>query len=220
MALALRKRETQTAQVSSRLLPMLLGEKALAQTDHLRVLDFGRANRCSLGFFSGLSCRLQVLDASDSLIAGTKNMQTAGGDETAPDVTADAFDALFPEVAGQRFDLILLWDIINLIPARALPAFFDFLAHHAEDGFRGHGFMLHKRNVVSELRHLGLIDAATLALADTEPVSLFLHTRKYVNECMAPLAIDHGVLHGDGRAEFLFQKPGAGGERAAAYRAK
>ena len=48
---------------------MLLGEKALSEAGHLRILDFGRANRLSLAFYSELSCRLQVLDASDDLVA-------------------------------------------------------------------------------------------------------------------------------------------------------
>lgn len=216
MALALRKRDTRPADVNSRLLPMLLGEKALASSGHLRILDFGRANRLSLGFFSEMSCRLQVLDASESLIGQARKTQSAAEDEPPPEATPDTFDALFPEVAGQRFDLILLWDMINVVPAGALPAFFGFIARHAGDGFRGHGFMLHKRNVESEMRHLGLVDAGTLRMISSDPTSLFLHTRKYVNESMAPLAIDHGVLHGDGRAEFLFRGATASRTRDAA----
>lgn len=205
MALALRKRETPTPDVQSRLLPMLLGEKAVAAAGHLRILDFGRANQLSLAFFSGLACRLQVLDASDALVATAKEIRASAEEEQAVEVTPDSFEALFPEVAGQRFDLVLMWDMINLIPARALPAFFGFIGRHGNDGFRGHGFMLHKRSVESAVRHLGVIDASTLRVIRIEPASLYLHTRKYVNESMTPLAIDHGVLHSDGRAEFLYR---------------
>lgn len=210
MALALRKRETPSTDVQSRLLPMLLGERALDSVQHLRILDFGRANRLSLAFFSGLTCRLQVLDASDALIAKAREVRAAAENDQPVEITPESFESLFPEVVGQRFDLVLMWDMINLLPARALPAFFHFISHHGSDTFRGHGFMLHKRSVESAVRHLGLMEASTLRVIGTEPASLYLHTRKYVNESMAPLAIDHGVLHSDGRAEFLFRGAAAG----------
>lgn len=205
MALALRKRQPETPDLQSRLLPMVLGETALSTTGHLRILDFGRANRHSLTFYSELSCRLQVLDASDTLIAKAKEIRANGEGEEPAEVTADDFDASFPEIAGQGFDLVLLWDMINLVPARALPALLGFIRRHTNDGFRGHGFMLHKRNVESAVRHLGVTDAATLRVVGTDPASLYLHTRKYVNDSMAPMTIDHGVLHSDGRLEFLFR---------------
>ncbi|MFN2327763.1 MAG: hypothetical protein ABR612_02520 [Chromatocurvus sp.] len=205
MALALRKRPPPTPDLQSRLLPMLLGETALSATRHLRILDFGRANRHSLAFYSELPCRLQVLDASDILIAKAKEIRAdAEGDKPA-EVTADDFDAAFPEIAGQGFDLVLLWDMLNLVPARALPALLGFIRRHTNDGFRGHGFMLHKRSVESAVRHLGVTDASTLRVVATDPASLYLHTRKYVNDSMSPLTIDHGVLHSDGRLEFLFR---------------
>lgn len=205
MALALRKRETPVPDVQSRLLPMLLGEKALSGAGHLRILDFGRANRLSLAFFSDLSCRLQVLDASDDLIATALEIRQRADEELPATITPDSFEALFPEIAGQRFDLILMWDTVNLLPASALPAFLAFIGRHGHDHFRGHGFMLHKRSVESAVRHLGIIDASALRVINTEPVTLYLHTRKSVNESLAPMAIDHGVLHSDGRAEFLFR---------------
>ena len=98
-----------------------------------------------------------------------------------------------------------MWDTINLLPASALPPFLAFIGRHGNDHFRGHGFMLHKRSVESAVRHLGIIDASTLRVITAEPVTLYLHTRKSVNESLAPMAIDHGVLHSDGRAEFLFR---------------
>lgn len=204
MALALRKHQPPTSDLQSRLLPMVLGDTTLSTTAHLRILDFGRANRFSLTFYSGLSCRLQVLDASDILIVRAKEIRAAAEDDNPPEITADDFDALFPEITGQGFDLVLLWDMINLVPARALPALFGFIRRHANPAFQGHGFMLHKRNVESAVRHLGVTDASTLRIIGTDPASLYLHTRKYVNESMSPLAIDHGVLHSDGRLEFLF----------------
>jgi len=210
MALALRKRPSTPSELQSRLLPMVLGESALSVTEHCRILDFGRANRVSLSFYSELSCRLQVLDASETLIAKAKDIRAAAESDTPVEVTADDFDAAFPEIAQQGFDLVLLWDMINLVPASALPALLDFIHRHANDGFRGHGFMLHKRNVESTVRHLGVTNAAALRVVATDPASLFLHSRRYVNDCMHPMTIDHGVLHSDGRLEFLFR--GASGQ--------
>ncbi|MHA7815985.1 MAG: hypothetical protein ACX93N_05880 [Pseudohaliea sp.] len=185
----------------SRLLPRLLGTERLEKLGTARVLDFGRANADSLGYFSNHPCRLQVLDAADTLRPLAERPQ----DEDSPPAAVAEFDTLFPELAGQRFDIVLLWDCINLLPVGDLPAFFRFLAEHLHDGCQGHGFILHKRTVEPRFRHFGICAEDTLRLIEEQPLTLHLHNRKVINEAMLPLAIEHAVLHGDGRQEFLLR---------------
>jgi hypothetical protein len=207
MALALRKHESPPAELSSRLLPRLLGEESPLAGDHSRILDFGRAHPLSLAFYSETSCRLQILDASDTLRTGLAPAGPGDDGGEAPAIGTEDFSRLFPELTDQHFDLILLWDTLNLLPSRALQGFFAFLGRHAAPGFIGHGFMLHKQNVASELRHFGVCDAGTVRIVRREALPLFLHTRKAVNEAMLPLSIGQAVLHSDGRSEFLFASP-------------
>jgi hypothetical protein len=204
MALALRKHDSPPAELSSRLLPRLLGAESPLAAERSRILDFGRAHPLSLAFYSETSCRLQILDASDTLRSALAPVGDADSDGEARAFDAGDFFRCFPELNGKQFDLILLWDTLNLLPSRALRGFFAFLARHAAPDFIGHGFMLHKQNVASELRHFGVCDAGTMRIVRREAMPLFLHTRKAVNEAMLPLGISQAVLHSDGRSEFLF----------------
>jgi len=198
MATAARREDRGT--LRSRLLPRLLGTERLEKLGTPRVLDFGRANPDSLGYFSEHPCRLQVLDAAGTL----RPLATRPRQADSPVASVAAFAGLFPELAGQRFDIVLLWDSISLLPVGDLPAFFRFLGEHLHDGCRGHGFILHKRTVEPRLRHFGIGAEDSLRLLAEEPATLHLHHRRAVNEAMAPLAIAHAVLHGDGRQEILF----------------
>lgn len=201
MALAQRQSQAHgAAEITSRLLPMVVGARRLESITHLSVLDFGCASRHSLDFFSELNCRLQILDASSSLVAFASSLTELAEDA---DLVSE-LEKLFPEISQQRFDLVLLWDSVNLLPAAAIRPFFRFLSHHVHDGFRGHGFMLHKQGVTSCLRHFAISSEATARILEEQPVQLYMHNRKVINEAMMPLEIDHGVLHGDGRLEFLF----------------
>ena len=200
MAIASARREDNGI-LRSRLLPRFLGAERLEKLGTPRVLDFGRANADSLRYFSDHPCRLQVLDAADTLLP----LASRPRDADSPPATVADFDALFPELGGQRFDIVLLWDCINILPVGDLPAFFRFLGEHLHDGCQGHGFILHKRTVEPQLRHFGVCAEDSLRLIAEQPMTLHLHNRKAINEAMAPLAIEHAVLHGDGRQEFLFR---------------
>jgi hypothetical protein len=200
MAIAAARRED-SGSLRSRLLPRLLGGERLGKLGTPHVLDFGRANADSLRYFSDHPCRLQVLDAADTLLPLASRPRDA---DSPPAARAD-FDALFPELAGQRFDIVLLWDCVNILPVGDLPAFFRFLGEHLHDGCRGHGFLLHRRTVEPRLRHFGVCAEDSLRRFAEEPMTLHLHNRKAINEAMAPLVIEHAVLHGDGRQEILFR---------------
>jgi hypothetical protein len=203
MSAPAQQRTEDTATSASRLLPMLLGGERLATLRAPRVLDFGRANADSFAFFGDYACHLRILDAAD----GLQGLHKPPGDNEDPPrpATAETFRRLFPELAGERFDLILLWDSLNLLPRRDLEGFFVFLREHLHDGCRGHGFMLHKPGAEPQLRFFGICSEGTLRLVGEEPASLYLHSRKVMSEAMAPLVIEHAVLRGDGRQEFLFR---------------
>ena len=193
--------------IASRLLPSMLDEQSLASIGTLNILDFGRANSASLEFFNQFSCRLCVLDAAESLLDWSR--QLAGRDEEPPSIAQMQLELsnLLHSIGEYRYDLVFLWDTLNQLPEVALPAFARLLRRHVTADFRGHGFMLHKRGTAQELRQLGLTGHGRIAVHDVCEASLFTHSRRVINEALGrELAIDQGVLHGDGRLEFLMIK--------------
>ena len=64
--------------------------------------------------------------------------------------------------------------------------------------------MLHKRGTEQRLRHMGMAGDNLVSVQSQSPAALYPHNRKVVNDALGPdLRIDQGVLHGDGRLEFL-----------------
>lgn len=194
------------AAISSRLLPGMLDQKKLEAMGTLSILDFGRANSSSLEFFNQYSCRLCVLDAADTLLEWSRNVAERAADDAAPSrqQLQHELSGLLSDIGQHRFDLVFLWDTLNHLHELALPAFSGLLRRHLTPKARGHGFVLHKRDTEQTLRRMGLGGADTISLLSSTPQPMFFHTRKSVNETLAPdLQIEHAVLHGDGRLEYL-----------------
>ena len=64
--------------------------------------------------------------------------------------------------------------------------------------------MLHKRGTEQRLRHMGLAGPDVVRVNESRDDVLYAHNRRVVNDALGPaLQVDHGVLHGDGRLEFL-----------------
>lgn len=196
----------QPARISSRLLPVMLDPAKLEARGTLAILDFGRANSSSLEYFNQYPCRLCVLDAAESLLAWSQGVESRAEADNPPSLQQMQHElaGLLESLGSQRFDLVFLWDTLNHLPAAALPAFSGLLRRHLTAGAKGHGFILHKREAEHSLRRMGLGEPGEIALLHSQPTPLHFHTRKAVNETLAPdLAIDHAVLHGDGRLEYL-----------------
>jgi hypothetical protein len=189
---------------TGRLLPAMLDEQRLASIGMLNILDFGRANSASLEFFNQFSCRLCVLDAAESLLEWSRDL-AARGDE-APSIAQMQLELsnLLRSIGDYRYDLVFLWDTLNQLPEPALPAFARLLRRHVTADFRGHGFILHKRGTAQELRQLGLTGHDRIAVHARREAPLYAHNRRVIDEALGrEVAIDQGVLHGDGRLEFL-----------------
>ena len=190
--------------LNSRLLPIALDEKRLARIGTFNILDFGRANGASLEFFNQFSCRLCVLDAAEALLAWSHDLASRLEEPPSTAQMQSELDAILEAIGRRRYDLIFLWDTLNHIHERALSAFGRLLRRHAAADCRGHGFMLHKRGAEQQFRQLGLIGAGQIAIHSREPSALYAHNRKAVDDALSrELRIDQGVLHGDGRLEFL-----------------
>jgi len=117
-------------------------------------------------------------------------------------------ESLFPQLLEDRFDLILLWDTFNYLPGIALKPLCQLLNRIAAKHCSGHGFMLHKLAGPQQVRHCGIVDEGTIEISPEQNCELHLHTRKFVNQALSPLRIDHGILHGDGWLEFVFSNHG------------
>lgn len=64
--------------------------------------------------------------------------------------------------------------------------------------------MLHKRGAEQQLRQLGLSGDGQIAIHSREPSALYAHNRQAVDDALGrELRIEKGVLHSDGRLEFL-----------------
>ncbi len=190
--------------LSSRLLPIALDEKRLEQIGTLNILDFGRANSASLEFFNQYPCRLCVLDAAEPLLAWSRELGERMEEPPSLQQMQLELSGVLSAIGEHRYDLVFLWDTLNHLHEHALPAFGGLLRRHVTKHFRGHGFMLHKRGAEQQLRQLGLIGSEQIAVHSQLATPLFAHNRKIVNEALgSELRIDQGVLHGDGRLEFL-----------------
>ena len=190
--------------VTSRLLPVMLDEKRLASLGTLNILDFGRANSGSLEFFNQFSCRLCVLDAADSFLEWSAALEARMDDPPSNQQMQLELSGLLSSMGAYRYDLVFFWDTLNHLHEHALPAFAGLLRRYLSAECRGHGFMLHKRGTEQRLRHMGMAGDNLISIQSQSPARLYPHNRKVVNDALgADLRIDQGVLHGDGRLEFL-----------------
>ena len=191
--------------IASRLLEKVLDTEKLQQLGTLNILDFGRANSASLELFNQFSCRLSVLDTADTLLAWSADIARREADEPPTQLQLQhELGGLLSAMGEHRYDLVFLWDTVNHLHERALPAFSALLRRHLTPHARGHGFMLHKRESPRRMRRMGLGGTNEIRLIGETDAELFPHTRKTVSEALGPdLQIDHAVLHADGRLEYL-----------------
>jgi hypothetical protein len=199
------RRQTVAAEAfTSRLLPAMLDEQRLATAGPLNILDFGRANGASLEFFNRFSCRLCILDAAESLLAWSSKLEARRDDPPSRAQMQLELSNLLPAMAGFRYDLVFLWDTVNHLPDIALPPFTALLRRHVTPNFRGHGFLLQKRGAAQQLRFMSLSGTDQIRVHEATGMELYPHSRRLVNDALGrDLAIDQGVLHNDGRLEFL-----------------
>jgi len=182
----------------------MLDEKRLATSGTLNILDFGRANGASLEFFNRYSCRLCILDAAESLLTWSASLDARREDPPSKAQMQLELSNLLPAMAGFRYDLVFLWDTVNHLPDIALPPFTALLRRHVTPNFRGHGFLLQKRGTAQQLRFMSLCGADQIRVHGGSEAALYPHSRRLVNDVLGrDLAIDQGVLHNDGRLEFL-----------------
>lgn len=192
------------APITSRLLPVMLDEKRLASLGTLNILDFGRANSGSLEFFNQFSCRLCVLDAADSLLEWSAGLEARMEDPPSNQQMQLELSGLLSSMGAHRYDLVFFWDTLNHLHEHALSAFSGLLRRYLTADCRGHGFMLHKRGTEQMLRHMGMAGDNLIAVQSQSAATLYPHNRKVVNDALgSELRIDQGVLHGDGRLEYL-----------------
>lgn len=192
----------------SRLLASMLDPRRLDTRETLHILDFGRANAASLEFFNQYPCRLSVLDAADTLLDWSASLESRM--EEPPSVAqmqlelSGLLSTSGTDIGNEPFDLVFLWDALNQLHPHALPAFAGLLRRHITADVRAHGFLLHKRGTEQHLRHMSVAGAEQVAVQAQRPADLYAHNRKFIDETLEPdLRIDQGVLHGDGRLEYL-----------------
>ena len=204
VSLGRKTEDNSPASITCRLLPTVLDPKKLEKKTALQVLDFGRANSATLSFFNQYPCRFCVLDAAEELLQWSESVAARMEDPPSNSQMRLELANLLSSMGDYRYDVVFLWDTLNHLHPHALNAFGSVLHRHVTADFKGHGFMLHKKGTPQFLRHLSLQSDSVLNVREQETVPLYAHNRKQINESLEPdLKIDHGVLHGDGRLEFI-----------------
>ena len=101
----------------------------LQKSDALRVLDFGATSPANINYLTSLGHSVYmshvVQDASRPEWQKASLSGEVAGSE--PEFDVDRFIASNLDFAGREFDIILLWDTVNYLPASMVPALFTRL---------------------------------------------------------------------------------------------
>ena len=102
--------------------------KRLEEDRKFEILDIGPALKENIGFFSQYRCRLHI----DDFYSSFRDFDFfAPADECSPD---KLFSYLLPFNSDVRFDIILLWDILNYMKPDEIGNLFSYLARYSQSG--------------------------------------------------------------------------------------
>ena len=95
----------------------------LKQNESLRVLDFGTTSPANINFLTSLGHSVYMANVVQDANKPEWKLQTDAGEEY--DVAGFVKSSL--DFSGRDFDVILLWDTANYLPAPLVPAVFERL---------------------------------------------------------------------------------------------
>lgn len=197
------------------LLPLLF-DRLQSNTDEdqlagppLTVLDVGPGVSETVHFLSRFRCRVHFASLFDvpSLEAG------AGEDDDEEERLADALAEALDFAQGCRFDICLLWDYLNYLPAAGLRAFSGALRPHIHEGTRAHGFGAFSATATS-MKEGPAVLSHRYAVHDADRIvarPLTAHRRGYrhspaaLMDALTCFAIERGTLLRGGNMEFVFR---------------
>jgi SAM-dependent methyltransferase len=101
----------------------------LKSTEGLRVLDFGSTSPTNINYLTGLGHSVYMANIVQDAAKPDwlKPVEPGTKPGTKPDFDTERFVASNLDFSGRDFDVILLWDTANYLPAAAVPAVFERL---------------------------------------------------------------------------------------------
>lgn len=180
---------------SSQLLPSLF--EYVDEDRRLTVLHLGPAMPETIDFFSGYRSKLYICDLFAEL-----PMVLEEDSEVTP---AEHLLALLDLPPQMRFDLCLIWDLLNFLDAQWLTALQEILRSHLHPASKVHGFAAHNARIRPVDRLYAIAEENQLAIRE-RPVPLpgyVAHGQGSLKKMLSQFDFGRTVLLSDKRMEFL-----------------
>lgn len=165
----------------------------------LNVLEIGRAQPETVDFFSRFKCRLLFADlysASGLLLQQAKRPEAelAAGFREALDIPA-----------GEKFDLCLLWDLMQYLTGPAIRALCGALESHIHKGTRAHALGVHSVLTNCERAEYAIAGLNEFKLRKSRLPELEYrpHPQAELAEMLTVFKVERAMLMGDGTVEML-----------------
>lgn len=168
----------------------------------LVVLDIGPAMPTTVDLFANFKCKLIFIDLySLDLLSGN----CPDDYEPTHQQLVEQFTAALNLEANTKINICLFWDFFNYLDGRLLKAFAEALKPNV--GRYTRGFGLGVLNARCQLPHscYGLMSDSSLTQCprDGEPMPVYPHSQRDLNDFLGYLEIDKSRLMADGRVEYL-----------------
>ncbi len=163
------------------------------------VLDIGPAWGPNIQFFSRFSCKLYIADVAKALVG-----LTSGTEEHPVDLGA-SLRSLLPYDGSERFDAILLWDVVNYLDRAVCRALISHLRGFSHPDTYLHAF-------ISALREIPQEPGSYQIVSDDQIECVFpsekLHpgprfTQRDIEKLMPEFAVRRSVLLQSGMQEYM-----------------
>jgi|SRR5210317_934400 hypothetical protein len=180
---------------SSQLLPFLF--EHVDEDRRLTVLHLGPALPETIEFFSRYRSKLYFCDLFAEL-----PLTLEEGDEVP---LREQLTALLDLPPGMRFDLCLIWDLLNFLDAQWLAGLQDILRSHLHPASMTHGFAAHNPRIRPADRLYAIRESNQLAVRE-RPAPLpgyVAHGQGSLKTLLSQFEFGRTVLLPDKRLEFL-----------------
>lgn len=168
-----------------------------------RVLDLGPASGATIGFFSRFRCRLVIQDALEDLLGLQGAMREPDEAGEVPDIAA-----CLDMVAGQEFDVVLCWDLLNFLHPDTLTIFSRYLATHMRAGGIVHAFINPYTEGEFAPGRYRIESAASVRRSEpgqTAP-ECFRYTQPRLRQAMPRFRVRRSLLLRSGMQEYLLER--------------
>ncbi|MDA1075689.1 MAG: hypothetical protein O3A63_13150 [Proteobacteria bacterium] len=175
---------------SSDLFPLLF--EPFVNQERITVLDVGPGSPETVNYFSQFRCRLMFADLYSGL-----NTQTE------PD-----FEDLLAFPEDTRFDICLLWDVLNYMSVDEVVAFSAHLQPFLHENSHGHGYGAFSRSKPILVSRYGVATSREVIVrpdVDSTLTAPHPHVQAEISSLLSCFSLKRRTLLQGGRLEFLLQ---------------